>query len=91
MFSREVGQVEWRYALSTRGGDTSYVATLTVTLQPVDEKRKLALIDEKGVISEYFLIPIKGQNRRLMIEAEKEPKEQKVWNPKTHKEEKLWE
>ncbi len=60
------------------------------TLQPTDEKRKLSLMDEEGAIREYFLIPIKGQNRRLMVEAE-EPKERKVWNPATRQEEELWE
>jgi len=84
-----VGRLEVR-ALDSRGRYVLCKYLDPGTLQPADEKRKLCLMDEKGAIREYFLIPIKGQNRRLMIEAEKEPKERKVWNPATRQEEELW-
>ncbi|MEM3737400.1 MAG: hypothetical protein QXJ75_04880 [Candidatus Bathyarchaeia archaeon] len=93
-FSEEVltksrtGRVEVR-ALESRGRYVLCKYLDPETLQLADEKRKLTLIDEKGKIYEYFLIPLKGKNRRLMVEAEKEPKGRKVWNPITRQEEEL--
>jgi len=60
------------------------------TLKPADAKRKLSLLDEEGNLREYFIIPIKGAKRYLMIEAEKEEKERKVWNEKLGREEDPW-
>lgn len=61
------------------------------TLKPADRKRKLSLMDEKGNIREYFIIPLKEGKKFLMVEAEKEEKERKVWNEKTGTPEDLWE
>jgi len=61
------------------------------TLKPADRKKKLSLMDEHGTLREYFIIPLKGEKKFLMVEAEKEEKERKVWNEKTGVPEDLWE
>lgn len=61
------------------------------TLKPSDDKRKLCLKDKNGDIKEYFIIPLKTPNRALLVAAEKEKTERKIWNEKTRKEESLFE
>ena len=60
------------------------------TLKPTSKKRKLSLKDDKGNITEYFIVPLKTPNRSLLIAAEKEKKIGKVWNEKNKKEENYW-
>lgn len=60
------------------------------SLKLADMKKKLCLMEEGGGVQEYFIVPIKGQRRSLLIEAEKEEKERKVWNEETQQEEELW-
>lgn len=59
-------------------------------MKPADEKRKLCLRDEDGNVEQYFIIPLKTKNRSLLITAEREEKERKVWNLKTGREEDVW-
>jgi hypothetical protein len=83
------GKLELR-TLESRG---SYVICKYLnpeTLELSDKKVKLSLKNEKGELSEYFIIPLKDQNRSLLIPAEKEEKERKVWNDKSRVEEDLW-
>ena len=60
------------------------------TLKEVDRKRKLCLRDVEGNIQEFFIIPLKSASRSLLVAAEREEKEMKVWNEKTRSEEDLW-
>src|SRR5512136_2988712 len=60
------------------------------TLKLADKKIKLSLKNEKGEVSEYFVIPLKDSKRSLMVSAEKEEKERKVWNEASGQEEDLW-
>lgn len=55
-----------------------------------DKKRKLCLKSDDGKVEEYFIVPLKDQNRALLIKAKKQEKEVKVWNEKAKKEESLW-
>jgi hypothetical protein len=60
------------------------------TLKLADKKIKLSLKNEKGEVTEYFVIPLKDSKRSLMVTAEKEEKERKVWNEASGQEEDLW-
>jgi len=60
------------------------------TLKLADKKMKLSLKNEKGEVTEYFVIPLKDSKRSLMVSAEKEEKERKVWNEASGQEEELW-
>lgn len=59
------------------------------TLRPVESnKKKLILKDSEGVITEYFIIPLKTPNRQLLVIPEKkEEKIREVWNAKIGKSE----
>jgi hypothetical protein len=86
--SRE-GKVEVR-ALESRG---SYVMCKYIdpkTMKPADRKRKLMLKDENGVISEFFIIPLKDAKRSLLLTSEPEEKDRKVWNDTKKQAEDLW-
>ena len=61
-----------------------------VTMKLADQKRKLTLVGDDGRIQEFFIIPIKGQKRSLMIPAEKEDKVRQVWNESTQQAEDPW-
>jgi len=85
----KTGRLEVR-ALESRG---SYVICKYLnpdTLRLADKKVKLSLRDERGEVKEYFIIPLKDPRRSLLISAEIEEKERKVWNEKTQQEENLW-
>jgi len=60
------------------------------TLKSADKKAKLSLRNENGEVNEYFIIPLKDTKRSLLVSAEKEEKERKVWNSETQTEEDLW-
>jgi len=86
----KTGRLEVR-ALESRG---SYVICKYLnpdTLRLADKKVKLSLRDERGEVKEYFIIPLKDPRRSLLISAEIEEKERKVWNDKTQQAENLWE
>lgn len=60
------------------------------SLRPADTKLKLSLKDQDGRTREYFIIPLKTASRSLLVKAESEPKDRKVWNEKTRAEEEFW-
>ena len=60
------------------------------TLKLSDKKVKLSLKNEKGEVTEYFVIPLKDPKRSLMVSADKEERERKVWNQASEQEEDLW-
>lgn len=60
------------------------------TMKLADAKRKLILEDEEGKIFEYFIIPLKGSNRSLLISPETEEKDRQVWNTKLEEAEEIW-
>jgi hypothetical protein len=83
------GRTELR-ALESRG---IYVITKYLdpkTLKLADKKRKITLKTSTGEIHEFFIIPLKDAKRSLLIEAEKEEKDRKVWNEEKGVEEDLW-
>lgn len=86
---RKGGKLEVR-ALKSRGSFVVCEYLNPETLKPADRKLKLSLRNEKGEVSEYFIIPLKGPKRSLLITAEKEEKGRKMWNSETQQEEDLW-
>ena len=52
-----------------------------------DKKTKLTLKHEDGTVEEYFIIPLKDPRRSLLVKAEGEEKDRKVWNEQTQQEE----
>jgi hypothetical protein len=83
------GKLEVR-ALESRGSYVMCKYLNPETLESADKKVKLSLKNEKGEVNEYFIIPLKDSTRSLLISAEKEEKERKVWNSETEQEEDLW-
>jgi hypothetical protein len=77
-------------ALDSRGSYVICKYLTPDTLKLADKKVKLSLKNEKGEVKEYFIIPLKDSKRSLMVSAEKEEKERKVWNEATGQEEDLW-
>lgn len=65
-----------------------YLDPKTMTL--ADTKRKLMLKDEKGKITEYFIIPLKDTRRALLIKPEAEEKDRQIWNEQLEKAEEIW-
>ena len=59
------------------------------TLKLADKKTKLTLKRDDGSVVEYFIIPIRDPKRSLLIKAEGEEKDRKVWNERTQQEEDL--
>ena len=59
------------------------------TLKLADKKTKLTLKREDGTVEEYFIIPLKDLRRSLLVKAEGEEKDRKVWNEHTQQEEDL--
>lgn len=55
-----------------------------------ENKVKLALLSSEGKRKEFFLIPLKQQNKYLCLEIEEIKEGIKVWNPKTKKAENLF-
>jgi hypothetical protein len=59
------------------------------TLKLADKKTKLTLKRQDGTVEEYFIIPLKDPRRSLLVKAEGEEKNRKVWNEQTQQEEEL--
>jgi len=83
------GKLEVR-GLDSRGRYVMYQYLNPETGKIADRKRKLCLMDGEGKVQEFFIIPLKSSNRSLLVVAEKEKTERKIWNPKTSSEEELW-
>ena len=85
------GNLEVRNVVS-RGKFVMYDYRDVETFNQVENnKKKLYLKDKDGKVIEYYIIPLKSDNRSLLITPEKpEEKVRKVWNDKTQKEEDLW-
>ncbi len=63
----------------------------TTFKQVESNKQKLYLKDSEGTITEYFIIPTKAPDRKLLIHPkEKGEKERMIWNEKTKTQEELW-
>ena len=83
------GKLEVR-ALHARGSFVMCKYLNPETLKLADKKRKLTLKREDGTIDDYFIIPLRDAKRSLLIRAEAEEKEKKLWNQETQQEEDLW-
>ncbi len=83
------GKIELR-ALDSKGKYVICKYLDPVTLKLVNQKRKLTLLDDKGRAQEFFIILLRGQSRSLLIPAEKDEKNRKVWNEAAQREEELW-
>jgi hypothetical protein len=59
------------------------------TLKLVDKKTKLTVKRQDGTVEEYFIIPLKDPRRSLLVKAEGEEKNRRVWNEQTQQEEEL--
>lgn len=58
--------------------------------QMESNKKKLYLKDKNDKIEEYYIIPLKNDNRSLLITPDKpEEKTRKIWNDESKKEEDL--
>ena len=60
------------------------------TLKLADKKMKLTLKRKDGIVEEYFIIPLRDPRRSLLVKAESEEKERKIWNQETRQEENVW-
>ena len=83
------GKLEVR-TLHSRGSFVMCKYLNPKTLKLADKKTKLTLKAEDGTIEEYFIIPMRDPKRSLLIRAEAEEKDRKVWNQETQQEEDLW-
>jgi hypothetical protein len=82
------GKLELR-ALRSRGSFAMCKYLNPETLKEADKKMKLTLKNEDGTVEEYFIIPLKDPRRSLLVKAEGEEKNRKVWNQQTQQEEDL--
>jgi len=82
------GKLELR-VLHSRGSFVMCKYLNPETLKLADKKTKLTLKREDGTVEEYFIIPLKDPRRSLLVEAEGEEKDRKVWNEQTKQEEEL--
>ena len=82
------GKLEVR-ALHSRGSFVMCKYLNPETLKLADKKTKLTLKCDDGKLEEYFIIPLRDPKRSLLINAEAEEKDRKVWNERTQKEEDL--
>lgn len=83
------GRLEVR-SLDSRG---SYVMCKYLdpkTMNLADKKRKLMLKNQNGIVTEYFIIPLRDPKRALLISAEAEERERKVWNEELQNVEEIW-
>ena len=93
-FSEEVltkgksGKLELR-TLHSRGYFVKCKYLNPETLKLADKKTKLTLKRQDGTVEEYFIIPLKDPRRSLLVKAEGEEKNRKVWNEQTQQEEEL--
>lgn len=82
------GKLELR-TLHSRGSFVRCKYLNPDTLKLADKKTKLTLKREDGTVEEYFIIPLKDLRRSLLVKAEGEEKDRKVWNELTQQEEEL--
>lgn len=82
------GKLELR-TLHSRGSFVMCKYLNPETLKLADKKTKLTLKREDGSIEEYFVIPLKDPRRSLLVKAEGEEKDRRVWNQQTRQEEEL--
>ena len=82
------GKLEVR-ALHSRGSFVMCKYLNPETLKLADKKTKLTLKRDDGSVQEYFIIPLRDPKRSLLIKAEGEEKDRKIWNERTQKEEDL--
>lgn len=74
------GKVEVR-ALVRRGKFALIEYLDPETMERTEDKYKLVLLGDDGVVEEYFILPLKQANRRLMvIPREKKGDKLMVWN-----------
>jgi len=83
------GKLEVR-ALHSRGTYVMCKYLNPETLKLADKKTKLMLRHSDGIIEEYFIIPLKDPKRSLLVKAEAEEKDRKIWNQETREEEDVW-
>lgn len=83
------GKLEVR-ALHSRGSFVMCKYLNPETLKLADKKTKMTLRHSDGSVEEYFIIPLRDPKRSLLVKAESEEKDRKVWNQQTKKEEDLW-
>ena len=83
------GKLEVR-TLHSRGSFVMCKYLNPETLKLADKKTKLTLKREDGTTEEYFIIPLRDPKRSLLIKAEAEEKDRRVWNSETRQEEDLW-
>lgn len=82
------GKLELR-TLHSRGSFTRCKYLNPETLNLADKKVKLTLKGQDGTVEEYFIIPLKDQRRSLLVRAEGEERNRRVWNEETRQEEDL--
>ncbi|MGA2238386.1 MAG: hypothetical protein ABSG74_04170 [Candidatus Bathyarchaeia archaeon] len=82
------GKLELR-TLHSRGAFVMCKYLNPETLKPADKKTKLTLKRQDGTLEEYFVIPLKDPRRSLLVKAEGEEKNRRVWNEQTQQEEDL--
>ena len=83
------GKTELR-ALDSRGTFVMCKYLNPETLKFADRKRKLSLREESGKVQEFFIIPLKDPKRSLLIAAEPEEKDRRIWNERLKREEDYW-
>ena len=82
------GRLELR-ALHSRGSFVMCKYLNPETLKLADKKTKLTLKREDATVEEYFIIPLKDPRRPLLVKAEGEEKNRKIWNQERQQEEDL--
>ncbi|MGD0549090.1 MAG: hypothetical protein ABSA81_00925 [Candidatus Bathyarchaeia archaeon] len=82
------GKLELR-TLHSRGSFVMCKYLDPETLKLVDKKTKLTVKRQDGTVEEYFIIPLKDPRRSLLVKAEGEEKNRRVWNEQTQQEEEL--
>jgi hypothetical protein len=71
------GKLEVR-VLDSRGSYVMCRYLDSKTMKTADEKRKLMLKDQNGIVHEYFIIPLKDPNRALLLTTGSEEKERQI-------------
>lgn len=83
------GKLELR-TLHSRGSFVMCKYLNPETLKLADKKMKLSLRHGDGSTEDYFIIPLRDPKRSLLVKAESEERDRKVWNQQAEKEENLW-
>lgn len=73
------GETEVR-TLSARGEFIICEYSDPEKLERKEDKRKLILKDQDGNFEEYFIIPLKEENKNLLISPSEESREYYFWN-----------